>query len=102
MNFKNPKKVSNPEENWTKLLSKPSKNKKFKRNEHRRVPEMNENHPRKQSNETWKKKHKKKHKKKTFKNDRKWVIQMKIAQNCHKNRPKTRNLWEMSTEKSEK
>ena len=32
----------NPDENHTKLTSKPSENKKIKRNEHRKVPEMNE------------------------------------------------------------
>ena len=37
-----PTKTMNPDENQTKLISKPSENKKFKRNEHRKVPEMNE------------------------------------------------------------
>ena len=54
--FKKSQKVSNPEENWTKLPSKPSKNKKFKRNECRKLGEMNEKYTQKQSNETWKKK----------------------------------------------
>ena len=40
--IENPQKMFNPDENQTKLTSKPSKNKKFKRNEHRKVPEMNE------------------------------------------------------------
>ena len=35
-----------------KIDIKPIKNKKFKRNECRRVPEMNENYTQKQSNET--------------------------------------------------
>ena len=55
-----PTKMINPDENHTKWISKPSKNKKFKRNEHRKVPEMNEKYTQKQSNETWKKKNIKK------------------------------------------
>ena len=44
--------MRNPEENHTKFASKPSKNKKFKRNECRKLDEMNENHTQIQSNET--------------------------------------------------
>ena len=52
--FQKYQKVSNPNEIFTKMPSKPSKNKKFKRMKHKKVGELNENHTRKQSNETWK------------------------------------------------
>ena len=50
--FKKSQKVSNPDKIWTKMPSKPSKNKKFMRNECRKLDEMNENHTQIQSNET--------------------------------------------------